>query len=364
MEIETLDQLDVALATGSLRDRRLQNLDLAGREAGVLAVEVEGAIVLGGTTTPALDAHLHSGGALVFPAVTTCPVNPYRSTLYSPDELYAGLDDGYEGTPDSLGYDWIRDATGHHDVFATMLRAVHDDSVGDAFGEALEGRSVVGVMGGHALHRGTDGFATASRLAREVARSGHLVMTGGGPGAMEAANLGARLAGADDDALDDALARLAAVPGFTPDVRAWAQLGLAVAHDHPGGEVPASIGVPTWHYGHEPPNVFADLVAKYFSNAVREDSLLRSCNAGIVYLPGAAGTVQELFQAVTPGYYSPTGGVPLVLVGRAHWTTTLPVWPLLQALGAQRQLANRVFLVDSAAEALALLEEPVSPPRP
>ena len=58
-------------------------------------------------------------------------------------------------------------------------------------------------------------------------------------------------------------------------------------------------------------------IAKFFTNALREDILLRLCRGGLVYLPGAAGTVQEVFQAVTPNFYAPAGQavVPLVMVG-------------------------------------------------
>lgn len=62
--------------------------------------------------------------------------------------------------------------------------------------------------------------------------------------------------------------------------------------------------------------MFSGLVARFLSNALREDLLLVTVTAGVVYLPGAAGTVQEIFQAATPGYYSSDGGVPLVLLER------------------------------------------------
>ncbi len=68
-----------------------------------------------------------------------------------------------------------------------------------------------------------------------------------------------------------------------------------------GGE---SLGIPTWHYGHEPPNVFATAIAKYFRNATREAILLEVCDAGIVFLPGAGGTVQEVFQDACENYYA------------------------------------------------------------
>ena len=155
MEIQSLDQLDALLALGTpLAGSRLQGLDLAAREEALLAVDPHGAVVLGGTLTDRLDAHLRRGGALVFPAVTGAPINPYRAQLYSPEELYEGLDQGYAATADWRAYSWWLDPDGRTDVFATMLRAVHDDSVSDALSETLLGRRVVGVMGGHALGRG------------------------------------------------------------------------------------------------------------------------------------------------------------------------------------------------------------------
>ena len=218
----------------------------------------------------------------------------------------------------------------------TLLRAIHDDSMSDALDELVDGRSVVGVMGGHATPRGTPPYAAAASLGQALARAGFLVATGGGPGAMEAANLGAFCR--DRSVLDEALGRLAAVPSFTADVTAWAGLALQVRADvaPPAGAAPTSLGVPTWFYGHEPPGVFVDGLAKFFSNAVREDGLLARCSAGVIVLPGAAGTVQEVFQAATRLYYAEAPPPPLVLVGRQHWTEVVPVWETLSALGADR----------------------------
>jgi predicted Rossmann-fold nucleotide-binding protein len=114
-----------------------------------------------------------------------------------------------------------------------------------------------------------------------------------------------------------------------------------------------SLGIPTWFYGHEPPNAFATRIAKYFKNAIREDVLLHLCDAGIVFLPGRAGTVQEVFQDACENYYSDPGSLaPMVLVGVDHWTHELPAWPLLQRLAADRPMADRIHLVDSPADVL------------
>ena len=139
---------------------------------------------------------------------------------------------------------------------------------------------------------------------------------------MEAANLGASLASYDEADVDAALAELAAVPSFRPSIGAWAAAGLSVRARFPGN---GGVSIPTWFYGHEPPNVFAGSIAKYFSNAQREDVLLNRARGGIIYLPGAAGTVQEVFQAVTPNYYGDAATqIPLVLVGVDHWTDEAP----------------------------------------
>jgi len=366
-EIESLPALRAVLRTNApLSGLRLQDLDLTGHEDALLArSDVEGLVVLGGRIPPALDAHLRAHGALVFPTDPRAPVNPYRSTLYQPRELYAGLaEHGYDATPDARAHRWSREAADQRDAFATLLRAIHDDSVTDALDEFIGGVPTVGVMGGHALARGTERYAGAALLGHRLASAGLAVVTGGGPGAMEAANLGAFAP--DEASLTAALERLAEVPTFVPDIGAWAELALAV-HDDLGRPaatgVPAppargrSIGIPTWFYGHEPPNVFCDGIAKYFSNALREEGLLARSTAGLVVLEGAAGTVQEIFQAATPLYYSRAGAAlpVVVLVGRQHWTELVPVWPALSALASGRAMADHLHLVDSVDAASELV---------
>ena len=170
---------------------------------------------------------------------------------------------------------------------------------------------------------------------------------------MEAANLGGRLARQPTDALEDAVARLATAPTFRPSVDDWLAPALAVCgHSEPAN----SLGIPTWHYGHEPSNVFATAIAKYFRNAQREAILLELCRAGIVFLPGAGGTVQEVFQDACENYYADESSVaPMVLVGRDYWTGTLPAWPLLEALSRGRAMEGHVHLVETVDEAAALM---------
>ncbi|WP_176953706.1 LOG family protein [Streptomyces indicus] len=354
-EIETLAEFDAVLARGSLAHHRIQGVDLTERTFALLGTDTEGAVFLGCAMEPDAAAKVRAGGALVFPPVPGLPFDPYRGHLYTPDELFQGLSTSYEATPDARAYRWFQETKTDGDVFASMLRAVHDDSISDALDELLVGARVVGVMGGHAMARGTEEYAGAARLGRTLTRHGFTVATGGGPGAMEAANLGAYASVHEDAMLDEALELLAKAPSFTPSVTDWAQAAFAVRERRPGGG--ASVGIPTWFYGHEPPNAFAAHIGKYFANATREDGLLARSNAGVIFLPGAAGTVQEIFDNATPNYYSSRGEpTPMVLVGRAHWTEKLPAWPLLQALAKDRAMEPRIALVDSVDEAAETLQ--------
>ena len=363
LEVESLDSFDRLVAAGarSMQGWHAQSLDLRGRAAQLEALQAQGGIFLGCTFDAGVEDSLRSRGALIFPKLEAVPFNPYRGRLYTPQELYEGITEArYEDTPDARVYQWSIRPGQRHRLDATLAAALHDHSIGDALDELTRselcaGRDMVGVMGGHAAHRGSGVFEEAALLGRLLARDGRVVATGGGPGTMEAANLGAYLSDAPERDFRRALEDLAAVPGFRPSVSAWARSAAAVVERHPGGT--PSLGVPTWFYGHEPPNFFATHIAKYFANAIREAILLELCNGGIVFLPGSGGTVQEIFQDACENYYgTPETIKPMVLVGQEHWLRRYPAWPLLQSLGAGRQMENRIFLVDTVEEALAVLD--------
>ncbi|GAB2669052.1 LOG family protein [Kribbella swartbergensis] len=355
VDIESLKDFDRIVAAGAatMEGWRVQSVDLSGRTAELLELDPRGSLFLGCVLDDKAEAWIRDGGGLVFPTIPALPFDAYRGSLYDAEELYAGLENGYDATPDAKIYAWSRQHDEKGDTGRTLAAALHDHAIADALTELPDDGPWIGVMGGHGVARGSTSYRSAVLLGRTLARAGHTVVTGGGPGAMEAGNLGASLARYDDSVVDTALARLAAVPSFRPSVAEWAAAGLTVRHEYPGD---GGVSIPTWFYGHEPPNVFASSIAKYFSNAQREDVLLSRARGGILYLPGAAGTVQEIFQAVTPNYYGDQATqVPLILIGIEHWTVTLPVWPLLQSLATERPMAQSIHLVDTIDEAAALV---------
>jgi predicted Rossmann-fold nucleotide-binding protein len=351
VHIESLDALDARLAAGAttLNGWRLHGVDLTHHVDDLLQRRVAGATFLGCHFANGDAERIEDAGGLVLPELPGVPVDPYRSRLYTTSELY---DTGtYAASYDARAYAWSQDGDDQEDMLA---RTLHDHAIDDALGSWISRRRLVGVMGGHAARRGDPTYRDAARLGHGLGAT-LTVATGGGPGAMEAANLGGRLATGPVETVDDAVEILAREPSFRPSVDSWLAPARQVLDS---GTVPPSdtLGIPTWHYGHEPSNVFATAIAKYVHNPTREAILLEVCDAGIVFLPGAAGTVQEVFQDACENYYADeTSLASMVLVGREYWTVTLPAWPLLQALARGRPMEGHVHLVDSVEEAVGLL---------
>ncbi|GAB3853591.1 LOG family protein [Micromonospora andamanensis] len=333
-------------------------------------VEVAGTLFVGCRfAARQVGADLVRRGANVVPPFSGLPYPTQPAHLYTPEELAAGFaEGGFAAMYDTRVYAHFRAHGGAlPDVREALGQRLHDHGVDNALADATRAwltahgpQSVVGVMGGHAVRRGSESYRMAAVLGRELARAHRLVVTGGGPGVMEAANLGAYLSTRPDEDLTAAVDLLATAPDYTDHDRYTAAalrvrelFGRSVTPPVNGTEPVTAyradsaalttgdldwagcggLAVPTWLYGHEPANLFAGRIAKYFSNAIREDTILRLARGGIVFAPGRAGTVQEVFQAATKSYYG-TDGVSgaYVFLDRAYWTTELPVEALLRPL--------------------------------
>ncbi len=370
IELETLDELDEHLRrnAGELIGVVMQGLDLTGHTAALAGRPLAGAVFLGCDLAGPLAEKAFAEGALVFPTIPELPFAPYRGALYTVEELYDGFDrtqpDSYAQCLDAQVYAHFM-ATGGPappSILETLARRLHDHAITDALDGLLAGNGkphkVVAIMGGHSTLRSDPSYAKVAAMARELARQGFMMASGGGPGAMEATHLGAWLAGQDDDALDLALTILSGAPSYRD--REWLARAFEVRAELPLSDADRqrfpSLGIPTWLYGHEPPNAFATHVAKYFANSVREDGLLAIAKHGIVYSPGSAGTIQEVFQDACQNHYLTVGvASPMVFFGVEYWQETKPVYPLLRSLAAEQDYGEWLSITDSPDEVVKAL---------
>jgi predicted Rossmann-fold nucleotide-binding protein len=360
LEFESVAKVDAHLREGRpLSGCVFQGIDLRRHTAVLTAGRLTGSAFLGCLLEPAAVTHALAEKALVVPRPEGIPYDPFRGTLYAVEQdLYAGYvtgqPGGYAATRDARIYAHFCASGRSHppNILESLYRRLHDHGMSDALEEALAGHRVVAIMGGHRLARDTDEYRMVALLGRALARSGYLLVTGGGPGAMEAAHLGAWHAGRRDEDLDTAIAILSHAPLHTP-VEPWLDTALEVRRRFDGGRPAPSIGVPTWHYGHEPSNVFPTAVAKYFANSEREDGLLAIATHGVIFAPGSAGTIQEIFQDAAQNHYRTCGfASPMIFLGRRYWEQTKPVYPLLQQLAVGEDYRSLLCITDSVAEAV------------
>lgn len=408
-EIENLDRLKEFLETPN-RDWGkivIQALDLTALDES-LAHEglATTTCFIGCQFGPLLAKKVTEAGCLIFSPRPGLPFDPYQSAVYSWRDLlnhYVSTNpNSYRNCRDWLCYEAATAETTKKkradiSLADELLFRLHDFSQEDALQDFLKPnpadsvtwKKVVAIMGGHDLERlekvkdasgnPTEADAPYMRvalLAWKLSQQAYLIATGGGPGAMEAGNLGAYFAHRPEAELRTAVRRLESVPKVEPiapgSVRWNSGEWLAPAVDlleaferdlqKVAGQ---SVGIPTWFYGHEPPNVFATHIAKYFENSLREEGLLAIATHGIVFAQGNAGTVQEIFQDACQNYYGTYGPpAPMVLLDSAYWNRSgfgvvdrkhKPVWPLLQQLASERTkegFPRAILLTDSLEETM------------
>lgn len=266
------------------------------------------------------------------------PYDVTRKSLYHPAELYEGFDpddeSSFDRCFDTMIYQRYKSMGQHTDNVKELLaRTLHDHGIHMAlarFFKTHDHRRCVGIMGGHALLRTDKAFREIALLSQRLTQEGFLMLSGGGPGAMEATHLGAWMAGFTPRDVEDALEMLKPAPSFRD--AGWLRTAFSVIDKYPQQEY-VSLGIPTWLYGHEPSTPFATHVAKYFENSLREDHILTLAFGGTIYAPGSAGTLQEIFQEAVQNHYLSYGfSSPMIFLGKHFWTEEIPVYPLMERL--------------------------------
>jgi predicted Rossmann-fold nucleotide-binding protein len=385
--------LECLAPPAQLRGRTIQGLDLSEHLPALEAADLQDAIFLGCTFGDSgREVGLIKGGAAIFPRINGLPYDPYRSSLYTVSELMEGQDaGGYPATRDFKIYEHFdrarRRETGVG-LRETLAQRLHDHAVDDALEELLTvaaGRGVIAIMGGHGTRRSDPYFHEVARLAWSLTRAGYFVATGGGPGIMEAGNLGAFFASYSDPVvLEDVITTLSEADTFSGEeeegtqayldaIRRYFKLGqevwgrftgdvdpaTATRYGREGSEPGQSLAIPTWFYGHEPSNLWSTHVAKYFSNSLREDGLLAIATAGVVFAPGSAGTMQEVFMDLAQNHYATFRyRSPMVFLGRERWSSLFSlVHEFVDSRGASELYGDMIGLVDDSGEALSFLEE-------
>jgi uncharacterized protein (TIGR00730 family) len=150
----------------------------------------------------------------------------------------------------------------------------------EGFGLLAELGPAVSIFGSARTARGSAEYETAERIASGLVKAGYAVITGGGPGIMEAANKGAVETGG-------------------------VSVGLGI-------ELPKEMGLNDY--------VEVGLEFRYFF--VRKTCFIKYSQAFVV-LPGGFGTMDELFEALTLVATGKITKFPIVLVGRDYWSGLL-----------------------------------------
>ena len=156
----------------------------------------------------------------------------------------------------------------------------------------------VTVFGGAKVPKRHSYYRASVRVAEALSRAGFSVITGGGPGLMEAANLGARQAG--------------------------------------GRSIGCNIRLP----GEQVPNSYADTIIHFNYFFARKVMFVKYA-VGVVGMPGGFGTLDEIFEALTLKQTGKVNTLPVVLYGSEFWSGLIE-WlekqPVEQHLLSRRDL--------------------------
>jgi predicted Rossmann-fold nucleotide-binding protein len=345
---------------GNLNNCTIQDIDFQGENIDWFKVEMGYTTFLGCKFKQGEEAVLRSMGAFIYPRHPGLPYNPYRHGLYSWQELMEGFTPEADNSLDFRIYEHFSEKRFNPDINEALNQRIHDHSIDDALrrllgyiGNGGTLKKSVGIMGGHGTLRTDPYFRKVTFLAKLLTEQGYYVASGGGPGIMEAANLGAWMAGSNQAEVEEALEILSRAPYYKDE--GYFEAAHEVLKRFPEGA--ESLAIPTWFYGHEPSNLFATHIAKYFSNSIREDTLLAVSLHGVVFAPGSAGTTQEIFMDATQNHYGTFNYYsPMVFLGHKRYEIDTLIFPLLRQLSYGKEYHDMLFVTDEPKAVLEFLK--------
>jgi uncharacterized protein (TIGR00730 family) len=186
----------------------------------------------------------------------------------------------------------------------------------EGFGALAEVGPAASVFGSARTSVDDPVYLLGVQVGRLLAEAGYAVITGGGPGTMEAANKGAYEAGG-------------------------VSIGLGI-------ELPFEQGL----------NQYVDLGVNFRYFFARKTMFVKYAE-GFIVLPGGFGTLDELFEALTLVQTTKVTSFPIVLVGTDYWTGLL-AWLRTSALGygaISEKDVDLLQLTDDPAEAVRIIVE-------
>lgn len=350
--IKTEEQLITLLENAEIIEKyAFQNLNFTSIEKLTGKKKFTNCLFLGCELTDHLLKDFEN--CLIFPQLNV-PYNVFINQLYNYKTLFGeyelGKPDTYSQTFDQKIYThFMRKGLVSDDINETLARSLHDHSISDALSDFLkqwDERKIVGIMGGHSILRTDNIFFEVALLSKKLTEKGYLMVSGGGPGAMEATHLGAWFAGKEECELQKAISILSQAPAYTDEN--WLDKAMEVLNIYPDSQY-QSLGIPTWHYGHEPSTPFASHIAKYFTNSIREDGILTIAKGGIIFTPGSAGTLQEIFQEAAQNHYLVFDfASPMAFYKKDYWTKQYPIYPLLNNLQNEGKYKNLILSLNDS----------------
>jgi uncharacterized protein (TIGR00730 family) len=179
-------------------------------------------------------------------------------------------------------------------------------------------KKLVSIFGSARVQEGSQHYELGRAVARELVKRGFNVLTGGGPGIMEAANRGAQEEGGES-------------------------VGVAIELPHEEGA-----------------NKYIDRgrLQKFRHFFVRKVMFVKYAH-GFVVLPGGFGTLDELFEAMTLVQTKKTKAFPIVLLGTEYWAG-LVQW-IKEKLVSEKMIAESdvdlFYVTNDPADAAKLIEE-------